>query len=129
MKSVVICGSRRFAKEIAAFSKKLQSLGVVVYEPRFGFRDTDSWSKLDEDHQQLIFLGLANEHFQKIRKADVVYVFNKDRYSGPSVTLEIGFSHALNKPIYALEKDEEWGRQLLFEEIIKTPAELVKRLK
>jgi len=116
-------------KEIANFSKKLLALGIMVYEPRFGFQDNDTWSKLDEEHQKLIFLGLANEHFQKIRKADIVYIFNKDGYAGPSVTLEIGFAHALNKPIYAYSSDEEWGRDFLFQEIIKTPDELVKKLR
>lgn len=33
MKSVVICGSRKFEKEIRKFGSELRKLGVVVYEP------------------------------------------------------------------------------------------------
>ncbi len=129
MKSITICGSRRFIKEITKFSNSLEALGVTVFCPRFGFRDNDSWDALDEEHKKLVFLGLANEHFQKIRKSDAVYIYNKDGYSGASVTLEIGFAHALDKPIYALCHDDEWGRDFIFEEIIKTPEKLAQRLK
>ncbi len=31
MKSVVVCGSRRFKKEIRVFCKKLRELGVNVF--------------------------------------------------------------------------------------------------
>ena len=33
MKTVVMCGSRRFKPEIREFAKRLKKLGVVVYEP------------------------------------------------------------------------------------------------
>jgi len=128
MKSVVISGSRRFASGMKKFAKELKALGVYVYEPII-FLDSDSWMKLEEKHQQMIFRGLANDHFQKIRKADVMYVFNKGGYSGPSVTLEIGFAHALNKQIYAYSHDEEWGRDLLFEEVTRSAKKLYERLK
>lgn len=43
----------------------------------------------------------AIEHLQNIRKSDVVYIFNKGSYLGPAVTVEIGYSLALGKHIYA----------------------------
>ncbi len=60
--------------------------------------------------------------------ADVVFVYNKDGYAGPSTTLEIGFAVALGKPIYALAPDGELCRHVLFREVIATPKELLKRL-
>lgn len=35
MKSVVVCGSKRYKKEIAAFCASLEALGVLVFEPDF----------------------------------------------------------------------------------------------
>lgn len=43
----------------------------------------------------------ALAHLENIRKSDAVYIFNKGSYLGPAVTVEIGFSLALHKPIFA----------------------------
>lgn len=43
----------------------------------------------------------AFQHLANIKKSDAVYIFNKGSYLGPAVTVEIGYSLALGKPIYA----------------------------
>lgn len=129
MKSVVICGSRRFKKEAKAFADKLKKLGVTVYEPYFHGRD-EEWDKLSEYRKNFVLLGLTHDHFQKIRMADVVFLFNKGGYCGNSSTLELGFAAAVGRPIYALsDKDEEGCRRVLIREMIRTPRELLKKLK
>ncbi len=129
MKTVVMCGSRRFKPEIREFSKRLRKLGVVVYEP-FLHSGQDEWEKLSSDYQKFIALGLSHDHFYKIKMADVVFVYNKDGYSGNSTTLEIGYAIALGKPIYALSGDDkELCRHVFFREIVSSPAELAKKLK
>ena len=127
MKSVVICGSRRFKPEIREFAKKLKELGAVVYEP-YLHQGQDEWARLSDDYKKFVALGLTHDHFYKIKIADVVFVYNKDSYSGCSSTLEIGYAVALGKPIYALSSDEELSRHILFREIIQIPEELAKRL-
>jgi len=127
MKSVVICGSRRFKPEIREFTKKLKELGAVVYEP-YLHQGQDEWTNLSDDYKRFVALGLTHDHFYKIKMADVVFVYNKDGYSGCSTTLEIGYAVALGKPIYALSADEELSRHILFREIIQIPEELAKRL-
>jgi hypothetical protein len=113
MKSVVICGSRRFKPEIRKFAADLKDLGIVVYEP-FLHSGGDEWRTLSEDYQKFILLGLTHDHFYKIRMADVVFIFNKDGYSGPSTTLELGCAVALGKPVYAFsDKDPELCRMVL----------------
>ena len=130
MKSVVLCGSRRFKNEVKEFAQALRNLGVIVYEPPLF--TWDSWpAEFDEkfpDIKKLVITGLTHDHFYKIKMADVVFVYNKDGYSGPSTTLEIGAACVLSKPIYALAKDEELCRQVLFREIVASPEELVKKL-
>ncbi len=129
MKSVVICASRRFKKEARAFAAKLEKLGTVVYKPYFHEHDAE-WDKLSEYRKNFVLLGLTHDHFYKVKMADVVFLYNKGGYSGVSTTMELGYAVALGKPVYALsDKDEELCRKVLVREFIKTPKELIKRLK
>jgi len=127
MKSVIICGSRRFKPEIREFAKKLKELSVVVYEPHL-HSGQEEWERMSDDYKKFVVLGLTHDHFYKIQMADVVFVYNKDGYCGASTTLEIGYAVACGKPIYALAADEELCRQVLFREIVSSPEELVERL-
>lgn len=128
MRSVVLCGSHRFKPEMKEFGEKLKELGVVVFEPYLHSTQED-WNNLSDDYKRFVALGLTYDHFQKIKQADIVFIFNKDGYSGNSVTLEIGCAVALGKTIYALSsEDPELCRHVLFREIIKTPEELIKKL-
>jgi hypothetical protein len=128
MRSVVICGSRRFEKEIRKFGKDLKKLGVTTYEPFLN--KNRGIDKLDSDLKEYAFLGLTFHHFDLIRMADAVYIYNKGGYIGVSTTLELGFSKALNKPIYSYDAGgSEPARDALLEQIVKTPKELAKRLK
>lgn len=129
MKSVVICGSRRFKPEMRKFAAQLKKLGIVVYEP-YLHEGKNEWDNLSEDYKKFVALGLTHDHFYKIKMADVLYIYNKNGYSGVSTTLELGYAVALGKPIYALsDKDEELCRLVLFKETIRSPRELVRRLK
>ncbi|MCK6462628.1 MAG: nucleoside 2-deoxyribosyltransferase [Candidatus Pacebacteria bacterium] len=105
MKTVVLCGSRRFKPEIREFGKRLKELGVVVFEP-YLHSGQDEWENMSNDYKKFVLLGLTHDHFYKIQMTDVVFVYNKDGYSGNSTTLEIGYAVAAGKPIYALSGDE-----------------------
>lgn len=128
MKSVVICGSRRFKPEIRKFEEELRNQGVVVFSPILNTnRNID---KLSSDLKRYAFLGLTWHHFEFIRKADVVFFYNKNGYIGNSGTLELGAAAALGKPIYALEEDKtESCRAVLIDGIVKTPAQLIEKLR
>lgn len=129
MKSVVICGSRKFKSEVRKFARGLEKAGVTVYTP-YHHSGKKEWENLSDDYKKFIALGLTHDHFYKIKTADVVFIYNKGGYAGNSTTLEIGFAVALGKPIYALsDKDEELCRKVLIKGIAKTPKELVKKLK
>lgn len=129
MKSVVICGSKKFKPEIRKFAGELKKRGILVYEP-YLHEDGNEWSKLSEEYKSFVALGLTHDHFYKIRMADIVFVYNKDGYAGNSTTLEIGFAVALGKPIYALSgDDEDICKKVLSRKVVKTPKELIKRTK
>lgn len=129
MKSVCLCGSRRFESEIRKFEEELSKLGVVVYSP-YLHEGKDEWEKLSLQYKKFVALGLTHDHFYKLRMADIIFVFNKNGYSGVSTTLEIGYAVALGKPIYVLsDKDEELCRLTLFKGVVKTPKQLVEKLR
>lgn len=125
MKSIVLCGSRRFKVEIRSFGNILAKEGITVFQP-FLHSGQEEWDKLSDDYKRFIALGLTHEHFYKIKMADIVYI--KDGYVGNSTTLEIGYAMALGKPIYARENDEKICRDVLFRGLIKTPKEMLKIL-
>lgn len=127
MKSVAICGSRRFKAGIRRFEVELRKLGVIVYSP-YLHEGKKEWENLSSEYKRFIALGLTHDHFYKIRMADIIFVYNPGGYSGVSTTLEIGYAVAAGKPIYALESDEELCRLVLFRETIASPQELVKTL-
>jgi nucleoside 2-deoxyribosyltransferase len=128
MKSVVLCGSRRFKPEMRAFGKELRDKGIVVFEP-YLHSGQEEWEHLSQEYKNFVALGLTHDHFYKIKMADVVFMFNKDGYLGNSSTLELGYAMALGKPIYALSTDEELCRNVLFRGIFTTPTKLVALLK
>lgn len=130
MKSIVICGSRRFKPEIRKFSEGLRKAGVIVYEPYLHSAVPEEWEKLSDAYKNFIALGLTHDHFYKIKMADIVFIYNKDGYSGVSTTLELGYAMALGKPIYAYSnKDEELSRKVLMRDFFTRPSELIKVLK
>lgn len=130
MKSVVICGSSRFVNGIREFAEKLKQAGVVVYEPHLYRSSGGDWEKIADFDKKFVAMGLTYDHFRKIRLADVVFVYNEGGYIGNSLTLEMGYAVAKDKPIYALEgKDSEICREILFKGEACTPEDLIDKLK
>lgn len=140
MKAVVICGSQRYKDEIKKFVIQLKKLGApIVLEPNFENRD-NAFAKKEEKERlrskayRAQAPAAVHAHFERIRKADICYIYNKGGYLGVNTTLELGYAHGKGMIIYALEPEqphEEGGeicRNILFTEIIKTPKELLAKL-
>lgn len=129
MRSVVVCGSKKFKKEIEKFCSELERLGVLTFEPSFKEPIPESALIHSDYVTSKIFKGLTLEHFDWIRKSEVCYIYNIEDYVGVSVTLEMAFAQALGKPIFALSpKTGDPCRDCLIDKIAKTPKELVKYL-
>lgn len=130
MKSVVVCGSKKYHKEIAAFCRQLESLGVMVFEPSFNDPPYDEGFDTGSPFvTQKFFKGLTLEHFDWIRKSEVCFVYNKDDYIGVSVTLEMAYASALGKPIFALSaRTGDPCRDALIDKVVKTPKALAALL-
>ena len=129
MKSVVVCGSKRYKDEIAAFCAELEKLGVLVFEPDFGEPMPEDGMIHSPYITGKIFKGLTLEHFDWVRKAEVCFVYNEDNYAGVSVAMEMAYACALGKPIFALSATTgDPCRDSLIDKIIKTPKQLAALL-
>jgi hypothetical protein len=125
MKSVVVCGSKRYKDEIAAFCAALEKFGVLVFEPSFSETMPEDVFIHSDYVTSKLFKGLTLEHFDWIRKAEVCFVFNKADYVGASVTMEMAYAAALGKPMFALSpKTGDPCRDALIDKVIKTPKAL-----
>ncbi len=129
MRTVVICGSKKFRHELRALAAELEKSGVVVFEPNFKEPLPEFFKADSENITQIIFKGLTLEHFDWIRKADVCFVYNQDDYVGISVTMEMAYASALSKPIYALNsKTGDPCRDAMIDKVAPTAQELLKLL-
>ena len=107
--TICFCGSFKFYKEMEISAKKLRSAGfnVIVPQPsHIRHRHAPDILKKKYDHKTLAkWEGEgAFSHLNNIKKSDYVYIFNKNAYLGPAVTVEIGYSLALGKKIFSYAK-------------------------
>jgi nucleoside 2-deoxyribosyltransferase len=106
-KTICICGSFKFYKEMEEAASFLKQHGFKIFVPepshiRHGHRPEELKSnKYDEKTLKKWEGEGAFKHLSNIQKSDAVYIYNKRSYLGPAVTVEIGYSLALEKPIYA----------------------------
>jgi hypothetical protein len=129
MKSVVVCGSKRYKAEIATFCAELEKLGVLVFEPSFEETLPEDMFIHSDYVTSKVFKGLTLEHFDWIRKAEVCYLFNKGDYVGISVTMEMAYASALGKPVFALSnKTGDPCRDAMIDKIVTTPKKLATLL-
>jgi len=91
--------------ESAAISLRKAGFAVIVPQPshiRHGHNPQELKTKKYDKKTLTRWEGEgAYEHLSNIRKSDAVYIYNRGSYLGPAVTVEIGYSLALGKPIYA----------------------------
>jgi hypothetical protein len=129
MKSVVVCGSKRYRKEIAAFCAELEKLGVLVFEPAIQQAIPEDAFIHSDYVTAKLFKGLTLEHFDWIRKAEVCYIYNKDDYVGASVTMEMAYASALSKPVFAFTpRTGDPCRDALIDKVVTTPKKLAALL-
>ncbi|HEV7454495.1 MAG TPA: hypothetical protein VGO07_04515 [Candidatus Saccharimonadales bacterium] len=129
MKSVVVCGFKRYKDEIAKFCAELEKAGVLVFAPSFSEAMPEDIFIHSEYVTGKIFKGLTLEHFDWIRKAEVCYIYNKADYVGASVTMEMAYASALSKPIFALTaKTGDPCRDALIDKVVTAPKALLALL-
>ncbi|MDF1540293.1 MAG: SH3 domain-containing protein [Candidatus Thorarchaeota archaeon] len=137
-KAMTVClsGSFKFIEkmiEIESFLVKndIQCLSPVPHSYRKGSTPsefTEDWSSLSEAQRLGESERIQKEYFhQKVDRANIVYVVNPEGYVGASVTLEIGYTYAMKKPIFAMEPIKEYTVMGLVNRVL-SPEKLVQEL-
>jgi nucleoside 2-deoxyribosyltransferase len=133
---VCLSGSFKFIDKMLEIEKLLlendiQCLSPVPHSYRKGIAPsefTEDWNSLSENQKLEESQRIQKEYFhQKVDPADVVYVVNPGGYVGASVTLEIGYTYAMKKPLYAMEPIAEYTVMGLINRIL-SPSELIQLL-
>lgn len=131
--SVVISGSFKFKREIDLAREEFEDLGTLVLDPpKGGIIKTreDGFSPLLEEIHLPIEV-IENSFLYSIRRSDLLYIVNIDGYIGEVVGMEIGFTKALKKPMFAKRPfnisayEQDWYRETLSAIPIKTPQEAI----
>jgi hypothetical protein len=98
MKTITLCGSLNYQKEMMAFAEKLALEGNCVLTPIY-----PTTNKNDRTKDQLEMLKAA--HFKKIDISDAIAVVNVNNYIGESTKMEIAYAKEAGKEIiYYTEK-------------------------
>jgi nucleoside 2-deoxyribosyltransferase len=130
MSRVVLCGSGKLREEIFAAAKYLGDSGVDVLIPPL-HRIEQLVEGRPEECRELAWKGATFAHFNRIEKADIVFIVNPNGYIGPSTTLELGYAVALRKYIVAMMPDnQEIAKNVLLDKVLEITdvAEACKEL-
>ena len=95
-KIITLCGSSRFKDDILKVYKDLTMQGNIVFLDAI-FNQSEL--NLSETDKQLI----DDNHKEKIRLSDAIYVVNKDGYIGDSTKSEIEYAKKYRKEIIYME--------------------------
>lgn len=138
MRSIVICSSMRFRKDLESFTKKLRHFKVgIILEPDFS-RLSDATvrkeeaERLKEDRYRESIPGFVLSHlWKKIAPTDVVYIYNKNGYIGHNTLGELFFAAGKEKFICAYDermmvdgKVREVCAEILVNCVVRDPKEL-----
>src|SRR3989337_3677665 len=104
--TICFCGSFKFYKQMEKAAQKLRRSGfkVIVPQPshiRHGHAPNILKNQYDKETLTKWEGEGAFSHLNNIKASDYVYIFNKNSYLGPAVTVEIGYSFALGKKIFS----------------------------
>ena len=99
MKKIAIGCSMKYRSVVRDTVAKLSKLGLEPIFPNLEYSNdnSDKANTIEEKKR------LAMEHYEAIKRADVVYLITPNGYMGTSCKLELGYSIALNKPVYFSE--------------------------
>ncbi len=125
-KTITICSSVSFYKDIPEIEKQLIQMGFKVLIPmtarkmqkKGDFSSNKTWLKDKSTYHQKTKLIVG--HFKKVMQGDAILVVNHDKdgmegYIGGNVLMEMTIAFHYKKPIFVLNKIDE--KLLLKEEV------------
>lgn len=117
MKTITICSSANFYKQVIEIQATLEKMGYKVLVPsnalemkRTGDYDVShykTWFEDSKDYHKKA--ALMHGHFDEVEKADAILVVNNEKhgiknYIGGNVLMEMALAFHLKKPIFILNE-------------------------
>lgn len=111
MKRLYVCGSFKFLREIEELEIKLKEKNIEY-----------------ETSKKMNSRGILG-CLKKVDNADIVYVVDPQGYVGKSVSVDLGYAYAKNKPIYVMNRVDDPPIMSLTNGVLSQEAliELLKR--
>jgi hypothetical protein len=115
VKTITICSSANFYREVVAIKHELEAMGYTVLIPKtalkmeasnnFDVAQYKTWFGNANDYPKKA--ALMRAHFEEVAKGDAVLVVNNEKhgtrnYIGGNVLMEMAVAFYLQKPIYLL---------------------------
>lgn len=123
--TITFCGSVANYAAMEGWAAYLGKYNIVVHLPVPG-HDNDRWEELGEQEKRAQRRHFLQDHVKYIDQSDIVFVFNIHGRIGVSATIEIGYALAKGKCIYALQRDDDIGRDIVFEKYCGSKEELLR---
>jgi len=92
MKTITLCGSLKFQKEMMIVAEELALDGNCILTPTYPVM-----KNIEIKEEQ--FEKLKEAHFKRIELSDAILVVNVNNYIGNSTNLEINYAKKLGKEI------------------------------
>lgn len=115
IKTITICSSAAFYKEVVEIEKKLRKMGFRVLIPKtagimkrtgdYSVSKVKTWYTNAADYKKKT--ALMNGHFKKVMKGDAILVVNNEKngipgYIGGNGLMEMTLAYYFKKPIFIL---------------------------
>lgn len=94
MKTITVCGSLKFYKEIVEIALKMELEGNCMLVPICNPYNTNKDAFTEEEIKTI-----SKMHYEKIKLSDAILVVDVDGYIGSSTSKEIEYAKTLNKEI------------------------------
>lgn len=128
-KTITICSSASFYKDVLVIARKIKQLGFKVAIPKtankmkesgnFNVADYKTWFTNQDDYKKKT--KLIDSHFKKIVESDAILVVNNKKhgisgYIGGNTLMEMALAHYFKKKIFIWNDIDS---DLAFEEEVK----------
>ena len=100
VKTIAVCGSMKFTKEMKEQEIKLTKMGCTVLMPIMDFEEPQKATEAE-------LVLYRDAHRNKIKMSDAIMVINKDGYVGRHTAGEIEYASKFGKYIYFLEDESQ----------------------
>lgn len=128
-RSVVLCGSQQKKKGLYQFYDDLTGLGVAVLRPDFegrrpGIHLMEEAERIKDPVYRQHLESFVRAHLERIRGADLCFIYNQDGKFGVNTRLEFDYARRLGKPIFSLLPLPSYHQEYV-ETIIEKPDHLL----